>query len=121
MVWSAPGACPWVAPQDKPKANPPQMEFPHYPERIDKTLYYTAGAKAAEGEMKNGRREGRWIFYYPDGKRRAIGSRTTPSTACGIVHPNTEVPSRRGLWVDGKKTGLWTRWHVLGQKIEEGE
>ena len=73
------------------------------PERI--TLYWPKGllfwkrkAKYAEGRMPDGKRDGRWMFWYKTGQKQLEGE-----------------------YIKGKKTDIWVKWDECGAKIAEGE
>jgi hypothetical protein len=73
------------------------------PEEI--TLYWPKGllfwerkAKYAEGRMLDGKRDGRWLFWYKAGQKQLEGE-----------------------YIKGKKTGIWIKWDERGAKITEGE
>jgi uncharacterized protein len=61
--------------------------------------FYSNGTLKGEGDYKDDKRVGEWIFYYPDGNKEEIGKFTN----------------------SGKKTGIWKWFFEDGQlKIEEG-
>jgi hypothetical protein len=69
------------------------------------TLYWPRGlvfwerrAKYAEGQLLNGERHGRWIFWYKHGQKQLGGE-----------------------YIKGKKAGTWIKWAERGAKIVEGE
>lgn len=78
-------------------------------EKIDK-LYYQDGKPysgtcyekhdngkiAIKGQMKNGKKEGAWIYWYSDGQKR-----------------------RETTYIENKKEGLTYYWYVNGQKQKE--
>lgn len=61
------------------------------------------------GSYQNGRRNGRWISFYPDGKMKQI-----ITFSQGIIHgPFKAFDSRgeeqvSGVYINGKKEGTWT-------------
>ena len=61
-------------------------------------LFWERKAKYAEGQMLDGKREGRWIFWYKTGQKQLEGE-----------------------YIKGKKTGIWVKWDERGAKITEGE
>jgi len=73
------------------------------PDKI--TLYWPKGllfwerkAKYADGQMFDGKRDERWIFWYKTGQKQLEGE-----------------------YIKGKKTGIWVKWDERGAKITEGE
>lgn len=69
------------------------------------------GRKWGEGEVKNGRREGPWVFYYPNGcpKRKTtyvdgvINGMTSDYYNLGWL-------KARGMQVRTKRVGKWESW-----------
>lgn len=61
------------------------------------------------GAYRNGRRDGRWISFYPDGKMKQI-----ITFAQGIIHGSYKAFDSRGeeqlsgIYTNGKKEGTWT-------------
>jgi hypothetical protein len=56
-------------------------------------ISYLGGRTVLEGHMKNGLRDGLWIFYYPSGQKQAEGN-----------------------YVDGLKEGTWNYWKENGEQ-----
>ena len=56
---------------------------------------YENGQRKSEGDLKNGKRDGLWIWYYENGQKKE------------------EV-----TYSEGKKTGDWIQWDKNGQKIK---
>jgi uncharacterized protein len=56
-------------------------------------ISYQAGRPVLEGHMKNGLRDGLWIFYYPTGQKQA-----------------------KGNYADGLKEGNWNYWKDNGEQ-----
>ena len=54
---------------------------------------YQAGKPVMEGHMKNGLRDGLWVFYYSSGQKQAEGN-----------------------FVDGLKEGTWNYWKENGEQ-----
>jgi hypothetical protein len=74
-------------------------------ETEETTLYWPKGlcfwrprAKYAVGTMLDGKRHGKWLFWYKDGKKQLEGE-----------------------YLNGQKTGTWVKWDECGTKIVEGE
>ena len=68
------------------------------------TLYWHRGpffwlprARYAAGHLLNGKRHGKWIFWYKSGRKQLEGE-----------------------YLNGQKTGLWTKWNERGDRITEG-
>lgn len=56
-------------------------------------ISYQGGRPILEGHMKNGLRDGLWIFYYPTGQKQAEGN-----------------------YIDGLKEGTWNYWQENGEQ-----
>jgi uncharacterized protein len=56
-------------------------------------ISYQAGKPVLEGQVKNGLRNGLWIYYYPTGQKQAEGN-----------------------YVDGLKEGTWNYWKENGEQ-----
>lgn len=56
------------------------------------TVHWPNGKKRAEGEIIEGRREGRWTYWYQFGQKM-----------------------EEGQYLANRKTGRWTRWHPNGR------
>ncbi|MBW1740110.1 MAG: hypothetical protein JRJ42_03125 [Deltaproteobacteria bacterium] len=54
--------------------------------------------KYGEGYLLDGKRHGKWIFWYRSGQKQLEGE-----------------------YIKGKKTGTWVKWDERGEKITEGE
>jgi hypothetical protein len=72
------------------------------------TAYYQDGALRSEGRLafrverplssSEGREDGTWTYWYPNGERRESGA-----------------------YVDGRRAGEWTQWYPNGQRRSRGE
>lgn len=58
---------------------------------------YTDGAEAAQGEYREGMKEGQWRFW----------------------HETSQI-SGEGVFHSGKPEGLWITWHLNGQRESKG-
>ncbi|MBP7734932.1 MAG: hypothetical protein KA369_03055 [Spirochaetes bacterium] len=66
-------------------------------------LYYPDKSLQAEGPMKDGKKNGTWVFYYQKKKEQ-----------------KTSLREAQGLFRDGKKEGVWTRYFESGKPMMEG-
>lgn len=55
---------------------------------------YKAGHLVLEGQVRNGLRDGLWVFYYPTGQKQT-----------------------EGAFADGLRDGTWTSWKENGEQI----
>jgi antitoxin component YwqK of YwqJK toxin-antitoxin module len=78
------------------------------------------GSVSFEGKMKNGKPEGAWTTFFPDGRPRWKGKKKD-----GLNHgPFTMwypegLKKMEGVYENGKKHGLSTMWHLNGAKWKE--
>lgn len=75
-----------------------------------------------EGQMRDGRRIGKWVHRRDDGSKLSegeyqVGKQHGPWT---YWHPNGK-PMKQGEYRDGKLDGVWTEWYENGQKKMETE
>ncbi|MHB0959103.1 MAG: HTTM domain-containing protein [Pirellulaceae bacterium] len=59
------------------------------------TFRYPDGQVEATGDFRGGREQGRWTLWYPDGRKQGEGS-----------------------YVDGQMEGKWTFWYEGGERVE---
>jgi len=59
--------------------------------------FWRPRVKYAEGYLLQGRRHGKWVFWYKGGEKQL-----------------------EGQYIKGRKTGAWTKWTEKGQKISQG-
>jgi hypothetical protein len=59
--------------------------------------FWRPKVKYAQGYLFQGRRHGKWVFWYKNGERQL-----------------------EGQYLKGKKTGTWMKWAQNGQKVSQG-
>jgi len=71
----------------------------------------------AEGEYKNGRRQGTWTWRWQDGRvretREYVDGKLNGITASFFADGKHEVLER---YADGRPDGTWSSWHPNGQR-----
>ena len=78
------------------------------------------GKVSFEGEMKNGKPNGEWTTFFPDGRPRWKGNKNE-----GVSHGPFTMwyqdgrKKMEGNYENGKKHGLSTMWHLNGSKWRE--
>jgi antitoxin component YwqK of YwqJK toxin-antitoxin module len=81
---------------------------------------YDSGTKQEVGQYRNGRRDGTWKRWHPNGRVEAI-TIYEEGKLQGIAawHDNGQK-WEEGHFEDGFRQGAWIRWHSNGQKEVEG-
>jgi hypothetical protein len=83
-------------------------------------LFWERRAKYAEGQLLNGDRHGRWVFWYRNGKKQLEGEYTKgKKTGTWVKWDERGVRITEGEFLYGKMHGRWTDWYVNGQKTLE--
>ncbi len=82
--------------------------------------YYPGGKKRIEGEYKEGKREGRWNYWFENGNKWSeayyVGDiRDGRST---VWHENGKKYFE-GNYKAGERTGLWKFWDEEGRSVKE--
>ncbi|MBL6755245.1 MAG: hypothetical protein ISQ11_02460 [Planctomycetes bacterium] len=69
------------------------------------------GRKWGEGEVKNGRREGRWVFYFPNGfpKKKTTYDRGFINGMTTYYYNRGWLRSR-GMQLRSQRVGEWESW-----------
>ena len=79
------------------------------------------GAISVEGLLRNGKRHGKWKYYYRSSGLKAVGNYVD-----GELDGNWEwwrenrQPLQAGAFKNGKQVGLWKRYYENGQLWDEG-
>tara|TARA_B100000686_G_scaffold354186_1_gene463123 strand:- start:11015 stop:12142 length:1128 start_codon:yes stop_codon:yes gene_type:complete len=74
-----------------------------------------------EGNYKNGKRDGKWIFYDQDKKSNSelIYKKGVPFNGIKTKWYENGQKKYERTYKDGKEYGLWTEWYYNGQKKYE--
>jgi antitoxin component YwqK of YwqJK toxin-antitoxin module len=81
---------------------------------------YESGAKEIVGRYRNGRREGTWTRWHPNGKVDTITAYADGKPQSFEAWHDNGQKWEEGYFKDGFKEGTWIRWHGNGQKEFEG-
>ena len=84
--------------------------------------YYSENCIKAEGWIENGKKEGLWIFYYPNGKKdKEINYKLGIENGIWLMwHENGNLFIEQSK-VNGKTNGLWKEYYENGKIKEIGE
>ncbi len=93
------------------------------------TLYWPKGlhfwwprAKYAEGYLLDGKRHGRWVFWYRSGQKQLEGEYIKGiKTAIWVKWGEAGEKTTEGEFLYGKMNGRWIDWHKRGQKALESK
>lgn len=103
--------------------NTPKIVYYYEVEGKKKTLvgekwYHDNGILNLEGKIVNGKREGRFLGYYPDGKLMSVGSfKNGLREGRGIIYHNNGKISIDGIYEHGKQVGMWKFYDEEGKVI----
>lgn len=79
------------------------------------TEHYPSGIKKVEGELVNGERHGKWIYYYENGFIWSEGKyRYGKRKGYSIVYYKNGGKKLVGQYKDDKKVGMWEVWNESG-------
>lgn len=75
----------------------------------------------AEGQYRNGKRDGRWRAWYPNGQQRYEGVWTDDAKSGGWTfwHPDGTL-AELGAFADDEYDGFWVRYWPNGNRKMEG-
>lgn len=73
-------------------------------------IYDSLGNKFGEGNYKNGKQDGEWVYYYPNGKIKGKGT---------FLNGNENEIGSSGVPRNGRK-GIWMFYFENGNKESEG-
>jgi len=77
--------------------------------------------KVPLGEMKDGKKEGKWIGWYENGQKKEEGTyKDGKEDGLWTGWYNNGQKELEGTFKDGKPDGLSTLWYKNGQKKQEG-
>lgn len=81
---------------------------------------YENGDKKYEGEFVNGKKHGKWIFWFENGKLWSEGSfdQNLRSGKTKVYHKNGKL-YYKGKYEDGKKHGNWEFYNNSGELVNE--
>ena len=100
---------------------------PQYVKMLDKSgdcvkeiEYYETGQVKMEGAMKDGKREGEWKAYLPDGRPQSIGSfKAGKMDGATTVYWENGNLRWEGFYKAGKHCGKWKYYDEQGNFLNE--
>ena len=79
------------------------------------TYYYPDGKKRCMGKYASGKREGAWTWFYPNGKpRRILSFKDNRAIGTYAEYNDKGVLLAKGPYIDGKKQGIWSIFDTTG-------
>ena len=89
-------------------------------EMIREVRYYSNHKKEMEGEYKNNKRNGNWVYYYKNGKKWSEGT-FIDGLDNGKRNVYYENGQKRyeGYYDKGKESGIWKFWDEGGKLLKE--
>jgi antitoxin component YwqK of YwqJK toxin-antitoxin module len=87
---------------------------------VSEEEFYPSGQKHYHGEYLNGKRNGKWVFWFEDGKKWSEGYfvNGVRNGMARVYHENGKL-FYTGNYVDGKKDGQWVFYDQDGKKTNE--
>jgi len=105
--------------------NPKKEQFfslskKHKKEVIKEVGYYPNGQKKYVGFFKDGKKDGKWIFWFENGNKWSEGylNKGIRTGDAKVYHENGKL-FFTGKYVNGKKDGKWTFYDDNGKKVNE--
>ncbi len=106
-----------------PEPGPPELLLEPFEDRKQSCIYYDFDSwpRHAEGRYKAGERDGPWVSWHEEGKKKQEGSYRGGKREGRWVawHPNGQK-SDEGAYVADRREGRWVAWHPNAQQSEEG-
>ena len=89
-------------------------------ELVKEVRYYSNKQIEMEGEYKDNKRNGDWVYYYKDGKVWSEGSFVNGlDEGKRTVYYENGEKRYEGYYTKGKKTGNWKFWEENGDLVKE--
>jgi antitoxin component YwqK of YwqJK toxin-antitoxin module len=106
-----------------PDGSPMVIEYVN-PGSIDKSkninTFYKDNKLQSEGMLKDGKKEGKWVFYYDNGNKWSEGYfKNGIEQGTRTVYYENGKKRYEGSFRNGDKTGLWKFWDKNGELIKE--
>jgi antitoxin component YwqK of YwqJK toxin-antitoxin module len=87
---------------------------------VKETTYYQSGKKKIEGNFKNGKREGLWRAWFPDGTLWSEGEyREGEEMGLKTVYYENGNKFFSGKIQNGKRKGEWSFWDKEGKLLKK--
>jgi len=82
--------------------------------------FWKPRTKYAEGALLNGKRHGRWLFWYKNSQKQLEGEYSKgEKTGPWVKWDERGTKIVDGHFLYGKMHGKWTDWYLNGQKAQE--
>jgi antitoxin component YwqK of YwqJK toxin-antitoxin module len=89
-------------------------------EMIKEVRYYSNHNKEMEGEYKNSKRDGNWVYYYQNGKKWSEGAFVDGlDEGKRTVYYKTGKMRYEGFYTKGKQSGVWKFYDENSKLIKE--
>lgn len=90
--------------------------------QVGERHFFANGQLRIEGQLKQGRRHGKWTSYYEDGKLWSEGMyhEGLDDGIRNVWHANGQK-YYEGMFTKGKKTGLWRFYDESGALVKQEE
>ena len=81
--------------------------------------FYPDGKLQSEGALKNGKMDGKWIYYYQNGKKWSEGYfKEGLEEGLRTAYYDNSQKRYEGEFKDGKKIGTWKFWDDKGKPAQ---
>lgn len=82
--------------------------------------FYPDGQKRIEGEYLEGKRNGKWTYWYDNGKKWSeAGYKTDLREGKSTVWHESGLKYYEGSYKDGERIGRWRFWDEQGKLLKE--
>lgn len=89
-------------------------------EMVKEVRYYSNKQTQMEGEYKDNKRNGDWVYYYENGNKWSEGSFLEGlDDGTRIVYYENGQKRYNGKYDKGKQVGIWQFWDETGKLLKE--
>ena len=89
-------------------------------EKIKLEEYYENGFIREQGTFKDGKKDGKWIYWHENGEKRSEGKyKRGAKDGFWVGWYANGVKQGEVTWKEGKEEGLWIIWHENGEMNKE--
>ncbi|MFA5781324.1 MAG: hypothetical protein WC868_03545 [Bacteroidales bacterium] len=89
-------------------------------EMVKEVRYYSNHRKELEGNYKNSKRNGNWIYYYKNGNKWSEGSFVDGlDDSKRTVYFENGQKRYEGYYNKGNQSGIWKFWDESGKLLKE--
>ncbi len=87
---------------------------------IREVAYYKHNLIKYNGQLKEGKRNGKWVYYYDNGNKWSEGFFINDvSNSTRTVYHRNGQKYYSGKYNQGKRTGVWMFWDETGKLIKQ--